>query len=149
MCYTAHKRKQMQELGVRRQRLGTGFVVGVGVLVLVAMIALVTYVALRIISQTVQEQFESTELQLATALSQQTQASLNNLGAGINDLAIREEIRATSPTRQESAIALLAQKANNYPEGTIVSITRFDLAGNPRYAWPPELNAEKIGRAHV
>jgi phosphoserine phosphatase RsbU/P len=123
-----------------RQRLTTGFAIGAGVVVLILLIGLITYVAITVISQTIQEQFRTAELQLVTSLSQQTQASLNNLGAGISELAIREEIRATSPTRQQEAVEILAEEAEGFSPGTLISITRFDFRGAPRYAWPPELN---------
>lgn len=123
------------------RRISISYVVAGGVIVLVALIAVVTFIAWNVINRTVLEQVRTAELQLVTSLAQQTQVSLANLGGDIGALATLEEIRATSATREDAARAVLAAKAAEYPEGMIRSITRFDFRGNPRYAWPPELDA--------
>jgi serine phosphatase RsbU (regulator of sigma subunit)/anti-sigma regulatory factor (Ser/Thr protein kinase) len=113
-----------------------------GVVILIVLIGIVTYIAWNVINRTVQEQFQTAELQLVTSMSQQMQASLNNLEGDINSLAGQEEIRATSNLQRNDAIELLASQAEEYPEGAIRSITRFDFRGTPRYAWPEDLNRQ-------
>ena len=125
-----------------RRRLTTGNIVAAGAIVLILLIGIVTFIAWTVINRTVSDQFRSAELQLVTSLSQQMQASLTNLNGDIVTLGLREEIRATSETREDQARALLAEKAIAFPEGSIHSITRFDFRGNPRYAWPDALDAE-------
>ena len=125
-----------------RQRLTTGNIVAAGTIVLIAMVGIVTFFAWTVVNRTVLDQFRTAELQLVTSLSQQMQTSLSTLNGDIVTLGLREEIRATSQTREELARALLAEKAAAFPPGAIHSITRFDFRGNPRYAWPESLDAE-------
>lgn len=126
---------------LRRFR-STGFLIIVSTLLLIALIALVTFFAWSIINRTVQDQIQTAELQLVTSLSQQTQASLTNLEGDITSLAFQESIRATSPTFYEEALALIEEQAGDYPDGAIISATRFDFRGEPVYAWPTALNDE-------
>jgi serine phosphatase RsbU (regulator of sigma subunit)/anti-sigma regulatory factor (Ser/Thr protein kinase) len=106
------------------------------------MIGIVTFIAWTVINRTVLEQFRTAELQLVTSLSQQVQASLNTLNGDIVTLGLQDEIRATSATREEQARVLLAEEAASFPPGAILSITRFDFRGDPRYAWPENLDRE-------
>ncbi len=124
-----------------RQRLTTILLISGAVITLVVLIAVVTLIAFNVISDTVAEQFRANELQLVTSLSQQGQAALSNLESDMSSLALREEIRATSTTREDDALALLEDSLSEFPEGAILSITRFDFRGNPRYAYPPQYNA--------
>lgn len=130
----------------------TGAILFFSILVLIALIGLVTFIAWRVINRTVLEQSRTAELQLVTSLSQQTQANMNNLEAQINNLAVQDDIRATSSTRFDEALALLEREGNRSeldnsdpdapPLFYIKSITRFDFRGTPIYAWPPELNEQ-------
>ena len=123
-----------------RKYFSTTNVTAVTVLILVVLIGFVTRLAWNTINDTTLEQARSSQLQLVTALSQQTQANLNSLEGSIDALSGREEIQATSATRTGPALALLEREPTEHPEGVIKSITRFDFRGNPRYAWPPDLN---------
>lgn len=127
---------------VLRRFLSTGFLIIFSTLLLVGLIALVTYFAWRVINRTVQDQIQTAELQLVTSLSQQTQASLTNLEGDITSLAFQESIRATSPTYYEDAIALIEEQVEDYPDNAVITATRFDFRGEPIYAWPPSLNEE-------
>lgn len=124
-----------------KQRFSIGTSATAIVIVLVLLIALVTFIAWSVINRTVLDQFRTSELQLVTALSQQTEASLNNLNSNIATLALQEEIRSTSELAEEDALTNIALgEVLKYPQGAIVSITRFDHRGFPRYAWPSKLN---------
>lgn len=125
-----------------KQRFSIGTTAATVVIVLVLLIALVTYIAWSVINRTVLDQFRASELQLVTSLSQQAEASLNSLNSNIATLALQQEIRSTSQLDVEEAINTIAfQEVFKYPEGAIVSVTRFDHRGYPRYAWPGSLNA--------
>ncbi|MFP4323509.1 MAG: SpoIIE family protein phosphatase [Anaerolineales bacterium] len=108
---------------------------------LIGLIGVTTFIAFDVISNTVSDQLRANDLQLVTSLSQQGQASLTSLESEVAGLALREEIRATSVTREEDALALLAERAEDFPEGAVLSMTRFDFRGNPRYAYPPDHDA--------
>ncbi len=125
-----------------KQRFSIGTTAATVVVVLVLLIALVTYIAWSVINRTVLDQFRASELQLVTSLSQQAEASLNNLNSNIATLTLQQEIRSTSRLDTDEAINMIAfEEVFKYPEGAIVSVTRFDHRGDPRYAWPGNLNA--------
>ncbi|MCL4880272.1 MAG: SpoIIE family protein phosphatase [Anaerolineae bacterium] len=123
-------------------RFSIGTTAALVVVVLVLLIALVTAIAWSVINRTVVDQFRASELQLVTSLSQQAEASLNNLNSNIATLGLQQEIRSTSQLDVDEALNTLAfTEVFKYPEGSIISITRFDHRGYPRYAWPGNLNA--------
>jgi len=124
------------------RRIPIGLLVAVGVVVLVGLIAITTYIAWRVINRTVVEQSQTSELQLVTSLSQQTQVSIGSLTSIITGLAVQEDIRASSATREEQALQSLEGVIQRLPAGTVLSITRFDFRGDPRYAYPATLHEE-------
>ncbi|MBZ0308918.1 MAG: hypothetical protein K8I82_22815, partial [Anaerolineae bacterium] len=91
-----------------KQRFSIGTTAATVVIVLVLLIALVTYIAWSVINRTVLDQFRASELQLVTSLSQQAEASLNSLNSNIATLALQQEIRSTSQLDVEEAINTIA-----------------------------------------
>lgn len=129
-----------------KRRFSIGTSAAAIVIVLVLLIALVTFIAWSVINQTVVDQFRASELQLVTSLSQQAEAELNTLNSNIATLALQAEIRSTSQIDVNAALETLAfDEVFKYPEGAIVSITRFDHRGYPRYAWPSKMNGSIVG----
>lgn len=125
-----------------RRLFSTTGITLIAVLTLVILIGLGTYSAMNVVNASALEEFRTSQLQLVTSLSQQVQATINSLEGDIASLSVRSEIQSTSTTRQDSAITVLEGKVNEFPEGVIRSITRFDFRGDPRYAYPNELNDE-------
>ncbi|NJL92316.1 MAG: SpoIIE family protein phosphatase [Anaerolineae bacterium] len=114
---------------MQRQRL-TILSVVITLVLMFGVIAL-TRLAAATIEDTALERFQTSQLQLVTSLSQQTQVTLTSLEGDLSSLASREDIRAVSVTRQADAREALAAASLEYPPGALVSITRFDFRGRP------------------
>ena len=109
-----------------------------GVGLLVVLIGVLTLFASQLINETVVDQYRSQELQLVSSLSQQTETYFAGLNADITSLALQPVVKEKRYW-YDDAIAQLGEHAQDRP--TIIrSVMRFDCFGNPRYAWPRDLN---------
>lgn len=108
-------------------------------LIIIVLIGVVTLLARNVIGETVLEQFRSQQLQLATSVAQQTEAYFSNLNVEILSLAQQTPIRTTATEVQNAAVNTI-QGAVNDRADEILSVTRFNARGEPRYAWPREQN---------
>jgi|GEM_PF-626553 len=122
------------------RRISTGALVIGGVIGLIALIAVITYIAWTVINRTVLEQIQTADAQLVTSLTQQTQSQLNSLNGNASALSIQEDVRAIAQQNRERALAIFEQEIVAFPEETIISITRFNFQGEPQYAYPPDYN---------
>jgi len=109
------------------------------ILVLILLITLLTGIASNMITRTVSEQFRSQELQLVGTLARQMEFYLTILGGELENLASRPEVQSMSSVMRDAALALLQQSAARHAD-SIRAIVRLKDNGDPRYAWPSELN---------
>ena len=108
--------------------------------VLVALIGAVTLSSSQLVSDTVNEQFRSQELQLVSSLAQQTETYFNGLNTEIGSLAQQPAINTLSSRNRDQALALLAEHAKDR-SGVIRSAVIFSHRGEARYAWPESWQA--------
>lgn len=112
-----------------------------GVLILIAMIAAVTLFASSIIGRTVLDQFQSQQLQVSTAVAQQTEAYFSQFSIEALRLTQFDEIKAVASSRFDLAKAAIQTDINaNDRNKVVVSVTRFSFRGEPRYAWPTRID---------
>ncbi len=127
------------------RRIPLPVLAGLAVTLLVVMIGAVTLFASSVIGRTVVEQFQVQQLQLSTTMAQQARAYFSELSGEAFQLARTDEIRDDDPPRTISArraIETAIEQDNR--ENVVLSVTRFDLDGEPLYAWP-ESNHDLIG----
>lgn len=123
------------------KRIPISFLAFLGVVVLIAMIAAVTIFASAIIGRTVLDQFQSQQLQVSTALAQQTEAYFSQLGIETLRLTQLDEIKAVASSRFDLAKTAIQNDINaNDRNSVVVSVTRFSFRGEPRYAWPTRVD---------
>lgn len=108
--------------------------------VLIALIGTVTLFATDLVNDTVEEQFRSQELQLASSLAQQTATYFNSLYADITSLSLQPDIKSKAVVEHDAALALMEEHAHAHA-GVIRTIIRFKGDGSPRYGYPLTLNA--------
>lgn len=114
---------------------------GLGVLLIVALIGVVTLFASDVIGRTVLDQFRVQQLQIGTSVAQQTEAYFNSLRFEIISLGSLPEIQGVATSQTPQAIeAIQANIERAERQDTVLSVTRFDFRGRPRYAWPTALN---------
>ncbi len=130
-----------QEKLIRSRGLSPALLALVAVGVLIALIGAVTLTASRLVTETVRDQFQSQELQIASSLSLQAEAYLNSLTDDLSSLSLQTPIRSTSAVDYAGGEALMAERAAEFP-GVIRSVVRLDYQGKPRFGWPEDLNAK-------
>lgn len=115
----------------------------VGVILLIALIGLVTLFAFSVIGRTVLEQFQVQQLQISTSIAQQTEAYFVQFSNEAFRLTQEDTVRAVAESRIQLALDSIADYVESSESSDmILSVTRFNLRGDPRYAWP-----EQVGQA--
>lgn len=127
--------------GVLERRFPVFIAAGLGVLLIVALIGVVTLFASGVIGRTVLDQFKVQQLQIGTSVAQQAEAYFNGLSFEIISLASSPEIQGIGTSQTPQAIAAIEANIERAGrQNTVQSVTRFDFRGRPRYAWPSQFN---------
>jgi serine phosphatase RsbU (regulator of sigma subunit)/anti-sigma regulatory factor (Ser/Thr protein kinase) len=123
------------------RRIPIPVIAGVSILITVIFIGVGAFFAQRAINETVLEEFRSQQLQLTTSAAQQTESYFNDLNIEVISLAQDTSIRTSAPDSltQTAAISFIENAVSTRPEA-VLSVTRFDATGEPRYAYPDEYN---------
>jgi serine phosphatase RsbU (regulator of sigma subunit) len=122
------------------KNLAINLIAVIAVGVLVALIGAVTLSSSQLVSDTVDEQFRSQELQLVSSLAQQTETTFNGLNTEIASLAQQPAVNSLPVSNRDQALALLTEHAVERP-GVIRSAVIFSHRGAARYAWPENWQA--------
>ncbi|MBL1135513.1 MAG: GAF domain-containing protein [Chloroflexi bacterium] len=126
---------------ILERRFPISILAGLGVVLIVALIGVVTLFASSVIGRTVLDQFKVQQLQISTSVAQQTEAYFNSLTFEIISLASSPEIQGIGTSQTPQAIAAIEANIERAErQNTINSVTRYDFRGRPRYAWPSQYN---------
>ncbi len=122
----------------RTTGIGIGTLIA-GVLILIALIALITYLPSQTIARIITTQASESQRILAQSLSRQTEDYLNNITYDLLGLANRPEIKGSGMMWHVPAMTLIANEGQ-LRAGQIKSVVRLSENGQPLYAWPDSYN---------
>ena len=112
-----------------------------GVILLIVMIGGVTFFASNVIGETVEDQFQTQQVQIANSSARQVEAYFTELGVEMFQLSQEEDIQSTARSLNAQArIAIERNITSNGRRGIVENAIVFRVTDEeeiiPRYGWP-------------